>query len=64
MPTYEYRCDKCDLIFEDIISISKIKEKIKCPKCKGLANRIMSSGAGFFFKGTGFYENDYKKVNK
>jgi len=34
---------------------------ISCPKCKGRAARLISAGSGIIFKGSGFYETDYKK---
>jgi len=41
----------------------KDKPFVKCPKCKGKVKRLISSGAGVIFKGSGFYENDYAKSN-
>ena len=62
MPTYEYRCKKCGKTFEKLQSMSEPALK-KCanPKCRGAAERLISAGAGFIFKGTGFYQTDYKK---
>lgn len=58
MPIYEFVCKKCGR-FDDLIPFSKIKE-IVCPKCSGKVKRILSSFSPVF-KGTGFYETDYKK---
>ncbi len=57
MPIYEYRCRKCSHEFEELQS-SNVKT-MKCPKCGGTAGKKMSA-AGFVFKGSGFYVNDYK----
>jgi putative FmdB family regulatory protein len=60
MPTYEYRCTKCGLKFEIYQPISE-KPLKQCPECKGKVERLIGSGAGILFKGTGFYETDYKR---
>ena len=60
MPTYEYQCKKCDYVFEQFQSIKDAPLK-KCPKCKGAVRRLIGTGAGIIFKGSGFYETDYKK---
>ena len=60
MPTYEYRCNACDHEWEDFQSI-KAKPTKKCPACgKNKAERLISAGGGIIFKGTGFYETDYR----
>jgi putative FmdB family regulatory protein len=59
MPTYEYRCQKCDHTFEAFQSMTE-KPLRKCPKCGGAVKRLISSGAGLIFKGAGFYITDYK----
>jgi len=60
MPTYEYECLDCKEHFDIFQSITA--EPIKnCPKCNGKAKRLISSGAGIIFKGSGFYATDYKK---
>ncbi len=59
MPTYEYKCNKCGHIFEVFQSMSA--EPIKsCPNCKGEVKRLIGPGAGPIFKGSGFYQTDYK----
>jgi len=61
MPTYEYACAACGNEFERFESITAKPDK-KCPKCnKKKAERRISGGGGFLFKGTGFYVTDYKK---
>ena len=60
MPTYEYRCHACDNKWEEFQSI-KVEPTKKCPKCKkAKAERIISAGGGILFKGTGFYQTDYR----
>ena len=60
MPTYEYRCEKCGHEFEEFQSITARPIK-KCPKCGKLAvKRLISAGVGIIFRGSGFYETDYR----
>ncbi len=61
MPTYQYECSACGHEFEAIQSISGDRLK-KCPKCgKMRLARLIGSGSGIIFKGSGFYQTDYKK---
>jgi putative FmdB family regulatory protein len=60
MPTYEYECTKCNHAFEEFQRITAEPLK-RCPKCKGKLRRLMGAGSGIIFKGTGFYETDYKR---
>jgi len=63
MPTYEYRCKSCGYEFEEFQSMSS-DPSIMCPKCaKPTLKRLMSSGGGLIFKGSGFYLTDYKRSN-
>jgi putative FmdB family regulatory protein len=61
MPTYEYVCKKCKHRFEEFQNI-KDKPLTACPVkgCTGKVKRIISSGAGVLFKGSGFYGTDYR----
>jgi len=60
MPTYEYVCDACEHEFEEFQSITAGALK-KCPKCsKNKLRRLIGTGAGIIFKGSGFYETDYR----
>jgi putative FmdB family regulatory protein len=60
MPTYEYRCKSCDNQWEEFQSITA-KPSRKCPECGKLkAERIISAGGGIIFKGSGFYQTDYR----
>ena len=62
MPTYEYECRKCGHRFEKFQSITA--EPVKtCPQCRGKVARLLSGGAGIIFKGSGFYQTDYKKTS-
>ncbi len=61
MPTYEYECDACGHKFEKFQSMTA-KTLRKCPACgKPKLQRLMGAGAGIIFKGSGFYETDYKR---
>ncbi len=60
MPTYEYRCKACEHEFELFQSMSA-KTKRKCPECgKNTLERLIGTGAAVIFKGSGFYETDYR----
>jgi putative FmdB family regulatory protein len=60
MPTYEYKCDACGHQFERFQSIMAPPVK-RCPECgKAKVRRLISTGAGLIFKGSGFYITDYR----
>ena len=60
MPTYEYQCDACGERFEKFQSITAAPIK-KCPSCgKSKVRRLIGTGAGLLFKGSGFYITDYR----
>src|SRR5947208_16734492 len=60
MPTYEYKCNSCGHRFEKFQSMSSAPIK-KCPECgKNKVQRLISTGAGLIFKGSGFYITDYR----
>ena len=60
MPTYDYVCRNCEHAFEEFQSMSA-KPLRKCPECGKLKlERLIGTGAGFIFKGGGFYETDYR----
>jgi putative FmdB family regulatory protein len=67
MPTYDYHCSKCGQDFEHSQSMTKVP-LTNCldPACggKGTMKRLIGSGAGFIFKGSGFYATDYKGAGK
>lgn len=58
MPTYEYRCPKGHE-FEVVQRMSEAPVA-PCPECGEAAVRLLSAGAGFLFKGEGFYITDYR----
>jgi putative FmdB family regulatory protein len=61
MPTYEYECKACGHRFEKSQSMTAPALK-NCPEChKPEAKRLISSGSGIIFKGSGFYATDYRK---
>src|ERR1044071_8639974 len=60
MPTYDYECDACGHPFELFQSITEPVQK-KCPKCGKLKlRRLFGTGAAVVFKGSGFYQTDYR----
>ncbi len=63
MPTYDYQCDACDHAFELFQSI-KAATKRKCPECGKLKlRRLIGPGAAIVFKGSGFYQTDYRSAS-
>src|SRR4051794_19105719 len=61
MPTYDYECDACGHTFEEWQSF-KDEPLTKCPACKKKKlRRLFGGGAAVIFKGSGFYETDYRK---
>ena len=61
MPNYDYKCQTCDHVFEVFQSMNDPKLE-DCPVegCDGKVKRLLGTGAGFIFKGGGFYETDYR----
>lgn len=60
MPTYDYECDACGHTFEEFQSISA-DVLVKCPECgKKKLRRLFGTGAAIVFKGSGFYQTDYR----
>ncbi len=70
MPTYEYSCEKCGKNF-DVFQSMRDETFIECPKehCQqkrwghGRVKRLLGTGAGLIFKGSGFYITDYRSNN-
>ena len=61
MPTYEYECEACGHKFDHFQSMNSRRLRT-CPECKKKKLvRLIGSGAGVIFKGSGFYETDYKR---
>lgn len=59
MPTYDYKCSDCNYKFEHFQPMSS-NPLTECPQCKGNLKRIIGTGSGAIFKGSGFYQTDYK----
>jgi len=59
MPTYEYKCLDCEHRFEVFQSMTDEPLK-QCERCNGKVKRLIGSGAGLIFKGSGFYSTDYR----
>ena len=60
MPTYDYECDACGHEFE-LFQQMTASLKRKCPECGKLKlRRLVGTGAGVIFKGSGFYQTDYR----
>ncbi|MGD0335928.1 MAG: FmdB family zinc ribbon protein [Candidatus Omnitrophota bacterium] len=63
MPTYEYECSHCGHKFELSQKMTD-KPVEKCPECHKKVRRLIGSGSGIIFKGSGFYATDYRKGSK
>jgi putative FmdB family regulatory protein len=61
MPTYEYQCRSCAHRFEARQSITASPRR-RCLHCGKKVDRLISAGAGFLFKGSGFYTTDYRST--
>ncbi len=61
MPTYDYKCLDCGHTFELFQSMSSEPIDV-CPNCGGKVKRLIGPGAGPYFKGSGFYQTDYKNT--
>ena len=61
MPNYDYKCEKCEHVFEVFQSMNDDK-LTDCPldDCDGNVKRLLGTGAALIFKGSGFYETDYR----
>ncbi len=60
MPTYDYHCDACEHEFELFQPITENAKK-KCPECGRMKlRRLFGTGAAIVFKGSGFYQTDYR----
>lgn len=63
MPTYDYRCKKCEETFEYFQKMTDEPLEV-CKKCGGALNRLIGTGLTPVFKGSGFYQTDYKNEKK
>ena len=57
MPTYDYKCTQCGLIFEKLQNISD-DPVTKCPECNGNVKRLLSGGAGVLVRNSSFFKAD------
>ena len=60
MPTYTYQCKKCEAVVDHFHGMNA-QPRIKCEECGAACKRLIGTGAGIIFKGSGFYETDYKQ---
>jgi putative FmdB family regulatory protein len=63
MPTYHYICPKCGHDYDKRQNMSDAT-RAKCPECGTRGERQISGGGGVVFKGSGFYETDYKRAGE
>src|SRR4051812_32566310 len=62
MPTYDYKCNACGHTFDELQSFSE-PPLTKCPVCKKKKlERLFGGGGAIIFKGSGFYETDYRRA--
>jgi putative FmdB family regulatory protein len=62
VPTYDYECGACGNTWEEFQQITE-NPKRRCPKCRRLkAKRLIGAGAAVLFKGSGFYQTDYRSA--
>lgn len=59
MPTYDYKCTECNYAFEEFQKMTDDSLEI-CPSCDGKLKRLIGAGFAPIFKGSGFYQTDYK----
>lgn len=62
MPNYDYVCDSCEHRFE-VFQMMSAKPLKKCPECGKAVRRLIGGGAAVIFKGSGFYQTDYRSKN-
>ena len=61
MPTYDYMCDYCNIVFEVQHKMSETPS-IVCPQCGQASHQVLSAGFGLNFTGKGFYQTDTRKA--
>jgi len=62
MPTYDYKCLNCNFTFEEFQKMTDSPLE-NCPECDGTLKRLIGAGAAPIFKGSGFYQTDYKNTS-
>ena len=61
MPNYDYKCEKCERVFEFFQKMSDDKlSTCILDGCNGKVTRLLGTGSGVIFRGAGFYETDYR----
>ena len=61
MPTYDYECEKCGNRFEVFQKMTDDRlTECQDEACDGKVKRLIGTGAGLLFKGSGFYQTDYR----
>ena len=60
MPTYEYRCGSCGCTFDEFHNMNDTAQRV-CPECGGKAEKMIGTGSGIIFKGSGFHAVDYAR---
>ena len=63
MPTYDYKCLECNFTFEEFQKMTDEPLEV-CPSCNGKVKRLIGTGSAPIFKGSGFYQTDYKNAPK
>jgi putative FmdB family regulatory protein len=63
VPTYTYECKKCGHM-QDMFHSMVVKPRVKCEECGSSCKKLMGTGSGLIFKGSGFYETDYKNKSR
>lgn len=63
MPTYDYKCLECNFTFEEFQKMTDEPLEV-CPSCDGKIKRLIGGGSAPIFKGSGFYQTDYKNSPK
>ena len=62
MPTFDFKCTECKLVFEELVL--KADELVECPNCKSarvVKLLISKTAPSVHFKGTGWYKSEIKE---
>lgn len=59
MPTYDYECTKCEAV-QEVFHGMNDAPRVRCTDCGATSRKLPGAGAGLLFKGSGFYETDYR----
>ena len=59
MPTFDFKCSKCDHLFEEIVLPGEDFPRF-CIKCNAPVKKVLTGSPGFIFKGSGFPTNDLR----